>query len=241
MTPPPAHRPQSAPLQAPLVPQASHRLRVRPKPIAMRVSVVVPCAAKHVAVLPELLRHLALQTSPPDEVVLSVSGCDALAKAATAYPGLDVKVTLLTAPAFAGANRNRGCDASVGQVIVFQDADDLPHPQRIEILRRMFERCEVDHVMHTFSRHKVDPQRFDVDAALRLAFYRFPYAKDAKLTNGNIAVSRTAAKAMRFNERMARGQDSAFNQAICPLFRQTTVLLKLPLILYRQNLSTYRR
>lgn len=230
---------QASPAPAPVPVQApSARLRPRTTALELRVSVVVPCAAKHVSALPELLRALSNQTRRPQEVVLAVSGCDSVPRSTGTHAGLDVKLTHVISPAYAGANRNRGCDLSTGDVIVFQDADDLPHPQRVEILAAMFEKYEVDHVLHTFSRGKIEPKSFNLDVALRSASYRFPFAKDAKLTNGNLTISRAAARSLRFDEALRRGQDSVFNQKIYPMFRSSTAVIRLPLILYRQHLST---
>ena len=39
---------------------------------------------------------------------------------------------------YAGDNRNCACEKASGDIFITQDADDIPHPQRIEIIKYMF-------------------------------------------------------------------------------------------------------
>ena len=109
----------------------------------LRVSVVIPCAGKHVSLLPTLLEHLSTQTRIPDEIVVSTSGC-----ALSEVPSLDVELVHSKRLLSAGANRNRASAIASSDVLIYQDADDVPHPQRVEIIAAMFERYEIDHLMH---------------------------------------------------------------------------------------------
>ena len=213
----------------------------RLRPIAQRVSVVVPCSSKHVQHLPEILRELAMQTSPPDEVVVAVSGV-ATAPAHRAPARIPfLRILASAAPANAAQNRNRGTAASTGSVIVYQDADDLPHPQRIELLRHLFDAFDVDHVMHGFrSGREVDPEwrstRRSLDQLAREAVRRPDYVFEYATTNGNPAVSSRVAHAVQWPEHLAVGEDVAFNRAACDASR-ACVVVPWPLLHYRQHLS----
>ena len=36
----------------------------------------------------------------------------------------------------------------MGDIFICQDADDFPHPQRVEVVRYFFEKLELDHLQH---------------------------------------------------------------------------------------------
>lgn len=217
-------------------------LRLRAKRLNLRVSVIVPCAEKHAGLLAGVVQNFAQQTIRPDEVVLAVSGSQPLSSSILkTAPSLRVIPSVQKTPAYAGANRNRGMSIASGDLLIFQDADDISHPKRIEIIRRLFERYEIDHLMHEFCRDDLRNHVVDLRLAVQKAKYRPIYIKDSRLTNGSIAIMRRVAKRFRFDEKMRRGQDSAYNQNVYPHFRSTTAVLRLPLIEYRQHLSTLKR
>ena len=195
---------------------------------------VIPCAPRHVVLLEPLMTLLDCQTSKPDEVVIAGT---IPRLSARPFPIRNVP----TEPrANAARNRNFGTARAVGDVVLYQDADDVPHPQRIEIVRRLFERFDVEHLMHAFM-HATHPtatwsaSRYDVETIHRLARYH-RYSFEVGLTNGNPAVRRTLAQAVRWPESKRIGEDVAFNVSACARSRSNAVL-RAPLLLYRQHLS----
>ena len=195
---------------------------------------VVPCAPRHVALLEPLMALLDRQTSRPDEIVVA----GAIPRlSARSFP---IRVAPTEPRANAARNRNAATARATGDVVLYQDADDVPHPQRVEIVRRLFERFDVDHLMHAFV-HATHPtaswtaSRYDVGAIHRLARYH-RYAFEVGLTNGNPAVRRTITSTVRWPEDKRIGEDIAFNIAACARSR-SSVVLRAPLLLYRQHLS----
>lgn len=92
----------------------------------MRVSVIVPCwnAADFIA---ETLASVLAQTQPPAEIIVVDDGStDASAEVVARFGD---RVRLLTGP-HAGLNvaRNRGLAASIGEQVMFLDADDVLTP-----------------------------------------------------------------------------------------------------------------
>ena len=201
---------------------------------SVKVSVVVPCAPRHARLLEPLMALLDRQTSRPNEVVIAGT---TTRLAARSFP---IRIVATEPRANAARNRNAATSRATGDVICYQDADDVPHTQRIEIVRRLFERFDVEHLMHAFV-HAAHPttawstSRYDVGAIDRLARYH-PYSFEAGLTNGNPAVRRTLAQAVRWPEGRRIGEDVAFNVAACARSR-SNVVLRVPLLLYRQHLS----
>lgn len=212
-------------------------LRPRSIPLTLPVSVVVPCVPKHVDLLPDLLASFARQTVPPDELILALSGC---AEPALHAP-FPMRATLAATVRPAAANRNRGLEIAAHRVVIFHDADDLPHPRRIEIIRSIFERYEVAHLMHAFDESRALsaptwPIHDSIESIQERAYYQPRYVFDWGLTNGNVAVDRDAIGDVRWPEHMIHGEDVAFNTAVCAR-SGANVVLPLPLLLYRRHLS----
>lgn len=213
----------------------------------LTVSVIIPCSYKHAAHLPTLLRSLEEQTVIPEEVVISLSEAhnvdpqiiDAIQKSTWAFSCI-----LLTSPdmQYAGKNRNRACQQASGDIFILQDADDIPHPQRIEVIKYCFEHHNADHLMHEFV--MISPQSPITFAAipdvqkLKLEWNHNyeSVRKQAKYHNGNIAIRRKVFDTVQWSETMARSQDTDFNRRTYKAFEHTAQL-KAPLLYYRMFLS----
>ena len=209
----------------------------------MRISVVVPCASKHVPLLPTLIEQLSKQTRAPDEVVVSVSGCSS-----SDVPDLNVELVHSKRALSAGANRNRASAIACGDVLIYQDADDVPHPQRVEIIAAMFESHAIDHLMHFFYYLESEPAFFPVDEAVCASGYRtnlLEYHRPLHaglveaVTNGNVAVSRELSRQIPWPEYQAVGEDVEFNRTVYASGKRSMVIA-LPLITYRHELSSFK-
>src|SRR6185436_18764768 len=114
---------------------------------------LIPCHPAHFVFLENLLQCHAQQTVVPDEVVISLSqGWKIPERARSDLTSREwpFKLVLLTHAhkLCAGENRSMAADNSSGDLLICQDADDLPHPQRIEIIKHLFEHFEIDHLRH---------------------------------------------------------------------------------------------
>ena len=217
-------------------------------PRQLRISVLVPCAGQHVMRLPELLDALRAQTRKPDEIIIAVSGCALTDVPDVNVPDVEAKVVHSVEQLSSGANRNRATACATGDVLIYQDADDLPHPQRVEIIAGLFEAYAIDHLMHSYYYLKEDePERFSVEQAGADSTYRSKFMVEVRcrsgrvgyVTNGNVAIARTTAQLAQWPDQASAGEDQDFNRAIYTLTKRTA-LTSLPLITYRHNFSTYR-
>jgi len=123
------------------------------------ISVIIPCIASHIKYLSELLDSIANQTLIPNEVVISISQI-------TKQNNLDIEmlkqqdwpfkliIKSTYERKFAGENRNIAIQHSTGDLIICQDADDLAHPQRIEIIHQIFSETQFDLLLHYFSKYR---------------------------------------------------------------------------------------
>lgn len=225
-------------------------LHPRRQPVAIRTTVVIPATVRHEQHLPELITALERQTVRPDEVAISISECLApsqtVQRRVRASP-LRIRLRTDRATAYAGRNRNLAADASSGNLLVYQDADDLPHPQRVEIIAHLFGRYEVHHLMHHYQ-HALAPHvwrawethRFNMNAAGSTAYYQ-EYGSDCAhpFHNGNNATSRVLFVEARWPEHLRRGQDVAYNRSVIST-RFASRMARLPwqLVSYRQYLSS---
>src|SRR5437870_70174 len=110
----------------------------------MRVSVVIPCGPTHVKNLAGLVSNLKNGTVPPDEIVIAVSEIDPSVARALSEELQEIfpltKVLDSTQRIGPGANRNRAVLETTGDIISFIDADDTNHPQKIEIVKYVFDK-----------------------------------------------------------------------------------------------------
>jgi glycosyltransferase involved in cell wall biosynthesis len=212
------------------------------------ISVLIPCCAKHAPHLPALIELYEHQTVLPDEIVISLSEAhqvsgDIITKiqeTAWRFP-----VIIITSPEkqFAGENRNNAAMRATGTILVCQDADDIPHPQRIEIIKYFFEHYEVDHLMHQWTKlGPLDKIQFSHHQDLReishvdLYLKNFRLINKLNLTNGNIAIRRNVFDKIKWSK-APRGQDTEFNRAVYKQFKNC-IGIKASLLYYRMFLSS---
>lgn len=119
----------------------------------MKTTVAIPAIPEHAPQLPALLRMLAEGTERPDQVVVSlaeagrVAGLDELAGFAA---GLFDDFVLLRHPGrmLHGPNRQAATPHIAHELVIYQDADDVPHPQRIQVVKHFFANYDIMHLNH---------------------------------------------------------------------------------------------
>jgi cellulose synthase/poly-beta-1,6-N-acetylglucosamine synthase-like glycosyltransferase len=121
------------------------------------ISVVVPCDAAHIPLLPRLLEHITTWDCTPSEVVVAASRVrrsgqtDSLTHL-TERPWPFRVVCLPTSKRqAAGPNRNRGAKAVTASHVLFLDADDLMAPWATEFITRAFWEYHPDVVMYSYT------------------------------------------------------------------------------------------
>lgn len=110
---------------------------------ALTSAVAVPCYYKHFMYLPGLMQSLSLQTRLPDEVVISLSQVELLephqidALEAQHWP-FQLTIIRRTGVYMEGANRTTAAKKCRADIVLCIDADDIPHPQRVEAVVQLF-------------------------------------------------------------------------------------------------------
>lgn len=103
----------------------------------MTFSACIPCAAHHWRLLPKCLKSIEGQSSAPDEILVLLNGLKLSESEIAAFSRKHPKVRLrvVEQPMFAGPARQLAAMNAFGDWIIYGDADDLWHPNRVECIR----------------------------------------------------------------------------------------------------------
>lgn len=115
----------------------------------MKIGVAIPCYYGHIPHLMYLLDSIESQTHRPDKVVVSCSSTTELFETKNYSFPLEIIIT----EDYKNAAQNRNIAASKlmdMDYITFIDADDIMHPQRIEILLKVFQETACGIILHNF-------------------------------------------------------------------------------------------
>ena len=122
----------------------------------MKTSVVIPATSGNFGYLNCILRHYEDGSVRPDEVVISISNANLLNeedidelenKFSNSF---ELKIIRHNKTMIQGPNRDAVTTEATGDIIISNDADDIPHPQRVEIIRNTFLKNDIVHLNHAY-------------------------------------------------------------------------------------------
>lgn len=118
----------------------------------MKIGIAVPCFIGHLNNLKLLLESIEKQTTLPDKVVVS---CSSTPYNCTFFDGIkfNYELEIIYTEEIKNAAQNRNIAISKltnMDYITFIDADDIMHPQRIEVLLKVFQETNCDIILHNF-------------------------------------------------------------------------------------------
>ncbi len=220
-------------------------LELRPVAKNMKTSVIIPCHADHFPLLEHLLNCYAMQSVVPDEVVISLSehqrisslALDALAQHPWPFA---LKLLRHTQKYTPGKNRNEACTHASGDLLICQDADDLPHPQRVEIIRHLFANYNLEHLLHQWLPTGASlVGHLAEQAALACRTFRIYEQIDVlNVHNGSVSFLRTLFDKLHWMPLTGIHEDVLFNRSAY-VFCAHKAVLQWPLLTYRFELSTF--
>lgn len=115
----------------------------------MKIGVAVPCYYGHIGHLTSLLDSIENQSCKPDKVVVSCSSTKELFE--TKNYSFPLEIIITEEHKNAAQNRNIAANKlNDMDYITFIDSDDIMHPQRIEILLKVFQETNCDIILHNF-------------------------------------------------------------------------------------------
>ncbi len=126
------------------------------------ISIIIPCYYKHLKHINYLLKIYDKQSLLPKEIILVISEYkkgdnNIIVQIENKIYNYELFIIKLKEKSPAGRNRYLGTKMAKGEIIIFQDADDLPHYQRNEIIYKCFiDYPEIVHILHGFSRMSIN-------------------------------------------------------------------------------------
>jgi hypothetical protein len=219
----------------------------RRTPVELKTSVIIPCYSKHFLMITDLLEQLENQTVLPDEVVICLTKHQVADIPKSAFERVESRrwpfglKIVYADKGYPGAARNEACGNSSGDLLICQDADDIPHPQRIEIVKHLFENFEIDLLVHrwippksTFSSYTLE------ESESRLSSYSMidEFDEGAYIHHGNACLLRAVYDKIQWSI-SPTGEDHRFVRTAFRYFSGGIFLLDESLIIYRTELSSY--
>lgn len=217
----------------------------------MKIGVAIPCFCDHIPHLIQLLNSIERQTRLPDRVVVSCSST----KGSVQTPQYSFPLTILVTEDKKNAAQNRNTavsllleDKDIGY-ISFMDADDIMHPQRIEILLNMFDFAKCDIVLHNYLPESCSPEferieqvemrinqltQCESGCTRHVDFYRYQHQG---IHHSQSSVARDVLFKVRYPEEQEfyRKEDSVFCNRVLGLEYITSVYVANPLSYYKMS------
>ena len=124
----------------------------------MKKSVVIPSTDKHFKYLDKVLLSYADQTMKPEEIVVSIANGHLVNKEEIreikdkySWYFENIEIILHDRVVPEGPNRGEGTKVASNELIIYNDSDDLAHPQRVKIVDTIFNKYDINHLNHSYS------------------------------------------------------------------------------------------
>lgn len=121
------------------------------------ITLAIPCWKLHWRLLPDIIDSLQRQTQLPNQTLIVLStdhSSENLTKTASwlhQYSSLGVEVEMRVGKFRAGQHREHIVNIARHDVVSFMDCDDVMHPQRTEIIYKMFDKHrDLNALFHLF-------------------------------------------------------------------------------------------
>lgn len=211
------------------------------------ISIGIPCHNLHVGYLQELIDCYNSQTIQPSEIIISISEYKKSLKLNSKVP---LNIITTKKRNFAGINRNIIMRENNSDFVMFNDADDLPHIKRVEIVQNAIaKKRKVNVLLHSylasnksknsFNNLKISKENFlnlnlEINN-LKLQKYK-KLSFDKNLTHGAIIVDKEVGKLVKWSSK-PKGQDVEFVEN-CITNGVNVYSINIPLYFYQNELSS---
>jgi glycosyltransferase involved in cell wall biosynthesis len=187
----------------------------------MKIGVAIPAYIGHIEGLFKLLDSIQNQTVIPDKVVVSCSSTKKSDLELDCYfekvKQYSFYLEIITTEEKKSAAQNRNIAASKltdMDYITFIDADDTMHPQRIEILLKVFQEHDSDIILHNYHNSqthdsitkKIESDTIDIrQNSLKQCYsgcitHKYYYDTNDKIHHGHVSIKQTIFKYVQFPE-----------------------------------------
>ena len=207
----------------------------------MKFTLCITCWSEDVHMLNETLSAFRAQTAKPDEIIVVGNNLN------------DIKVSDTSIKTFAelsrrspSFNRNKGAEIASGDIIIYHDVDDLPHPQKIEFIKKAFIEHNVDAFVHGFTDNNMYPYRYSELEIERISkikkdqYLHSDICTDGDLHHGHLSIKKELVSEFKYNEAIFFGEDADFIKRVF-LAGHHVAYGNHKLINYRPSYKTNRR
>ena len=218
------------------------------------ISVCIPCHEKHIIHLQKLLHNIINQTLKPKQIIIIISEYKSINTNDVIIEKLfdiikDTNIELIIKKYFsvqyANTNRKIATELVTGDIIVFQDADDIPHKQRLEIINYFFMKFDCVHLLHGwknfFTNNNLNIHEIEYINIISSNNFPFNIKKNNKnlcIHNGVLSFKTCILKDIVWNN-LKKGQDVELNKFIIDKFKNTILLDNYNIYNYRNELSSW--
>ena len=217
------------------------------------ISVCIPCCEKHIIHLENLLNNIINQTLQPKQIIIIISEYKTINTNdkiieklfdLTKDTNIELIIKKYSSVQYANTNRKIATELVSGDIIVFQDADDIPHKQRLEIINHFFIKYDCVHLLHGWTNilthneiniHEI--QYINVISSKNFPFHMKNKNKNLCVHNGVLSIKTCILKDIAWNN-LRRGQDVVLNKFIVDKFKNTILLDNCDIYNYRNELSS---
>jgi glycosyltransferase involved in cell wall biosynthesis len=225
----------------------------------MKISMIIPCKMDHVDYLKEAIDNILIGSKKPDELFIFVSGVDPTPinkdklKSIYEYVGEFSKFVVSHCEkkySYAKA-KNHMASSCKGDLIVTHDADDIQHPQRLEVIEHFFKTRDIVHLNHAFVYYDQKWENFDIEKCKlwesqelynsmientgqygHMGAYGHPFCR--RIVDGSMAFKREVFDKVQWPETHEKGMDKEFCFSILKEFNNS-LLIDVPLYKWRKK------
>jgi glycosyltransferase involved in cell wall biosynthesis len=165
------------------------------------ISLAITCWHKDLHFLPQTLNYINSQTVKPDEIIVVANNVGELS-----IEDKSIKTFFVNERKPVSWSRNKAAELSNCDIISFFDVDDIPHPQKIEATKQLFDTTDADCFVHgftEFSDTKDHYSNFDfckINELTHDGYLKIPNGDNKDLHHGHLAAKRDVIIKNRYNE-----------------------------------------
>jgi hypothetical protein len=207
-------------------------IRKRKSTTSYTASIIVPCHHSHAKHLKRLCESYSEQTCLPEEIVISLSGykktnqeyIDQVQNTQWPFP---VRFVFSEDEKTEGQNRNLAAKSASGDILIGQDADDLPHCQRVEIIKYFFNSHDIVHLIHCMvgvDDHFPFYENFAEIQSHHRSHFGEVFQLNLPLAGGPVAIKRSIFPRVKWEEQYGIGIDTRFNTAVYAKYKKTLII-----------------
>jgi glycosyltransferase involved in cell wall biosynthesis len=173
-----------------------------------KVSLCITCWSGDIHMLPELISNIKKQTVQPDEIIVVGNNITEI--------NTEDGIITYAEPTRRSVSfsRNKAAELSNGDILIFHDVDDVPHVQKIELIKKAFENDEVDVFVHGFLIGSMYPFKYPELKMSKITEMQFPrpYLKAPRedVSHGHVSIKKEILDKIKYDEEVTFGEDAEF-------------------------------